>query len=34
MRRVAFGKRFASGAKIEERVPNYRFWTDKTEDVA
>jgi hypothetical protein len=34
MRRAAFGKRFVSGAKIVERVPNYRFWTDKAEDVA
>jgi hypothetical protein len=31
-RRVSFGKRFVSGSKIVDRVPNYRFWIDKAED--
>jgi hypothetical protein len=31
-RRVALEKRSLSGSKIVERVPNYRFWTDKAKD--
>jgi hypothetical protein len=33
-RRYALGKGGISGAKIVERDPNYRFWTDKAEEAA
>jgi hypothetical protein len=33
-RRVVFKKRSVLGVRLGGRVPNYRFWTDKSEDAA